>query len=42
VSDRRSAKNIARRLNKIRRLLGPMTTEQRAEVLEQVLADLAT
>ena len=40
ASDRRSAKGIAKRLNKIRRLLGPLTTEQRAEVIEQVVASL--
>lgn len=39
ASHLRSAKNVARRLNKIRRLLGPVTTDQRSGIIAAVLAD---
>lgn len=35
----RSARNLAKRLNKLRRILGPVTTEQRAELLAALDAD---
>jgi len=39
ASGLRSAKNLAKRLNRIRRLLGPLTTDQRSQILGAIEAD---
>lgn len=40
ASDRRSAKRLSKKLNQMRQILGPLTTDQRAQMLDALEGDL--